>query len=74
MILVNESLSKSHDYKSLGEKRYNRKMKLVRRALKEFIKETETHETLLEQEGRYMGEQRKKTEAYYASDPSNLDQ
>lgn len=67
MILVSESLSKPQDFKTMGEKRQNRKLKLIRRELKKWIKQMAAEEKLCEQACKYNAEQLKiQNEAYIA--------
>lgn len=56
------------------DRRMNRRLRLMRKAMKEWHGELVTEEKLKKQSAEYMEEQRKKTEAFYASDPSNRDQ
>lgn len=72
--LVTRNLSEAHEYVTRDVRRYNRKLKALRRTLKEWAAEIVVEEKLKKQSAAYMEEQRKKTEEYYASDPSNRDQ
>lgn len=58
----------------MTDKRRIRKLKELNRALDKYIAEVVSFEKLKEQSAAYMEQQRKKTEEYYASDPSNRDQ
>lgn len=72
--LVSRNLSEAHEYVTRDVRRYNRKLKAMRKALKEWAAELVVEEKLKKQSADYMEERRKKTEKYYASDPSNRDQ
>jgi excinuclease UvrABC helicase subunit UvrB len=72
--LVSESLSREPEFITHDIRRYNRKLKAMRRAIQEWMGELTVMEKLKKQSGEYLEEQRKKTEEYYASDPCNRDQ
>lgn len=72
--LVQSELGKAHDFVTRDVRRYNRKLKAIRKSLSEWASELVVEEKLKKQSADYLEEQRKKTEEYYASDPSNRDQ
>jgi hypothetical protein len=53
--LVGKTLTKSQDFKTIGEKRYNRKLKLIRKELKKWIAEMDKAEVVAEGEIPILG-------------------
>ena len=72
--LVQEARRWGSERSLISERRHNRKLLLLRREIDRWKKELVSEEKLKKQSAEYLEEQRKKTEAYYASDPSNRDQ